>query len=57
MLFLVIYCLFPPRFRGGGKETEEKFPLSSLLFALSLVITVTVHRNRTAIDYAALLSA
>lgn len=48
---------FPTQFRGGEKDTEEKFPLSSLLFALSLVTAVMVHSNRTAVDYASLLSA
>lgn len=52
-LSFVIVCLFPPSFRGGGKEKEEKFPLSSLVFALSLVSTFTVHSARTAVDAAA----
>jgi len=53
----VRYCLFPSRFRGGGKEKEEKFSLSSLVFALSFVIGFTAHSNRTAVDDTTSLSA
>lgn len=56
-LSFVIVCLFPPSFRGAGKAKEEKFPLSSLVFALSLVSAFTVHSDGTAVDAAASLSA